>query len=39
MKITKADLDENNYYKASDSLEVQGDIEIESGLGVGKVQG
>ena len=33
MKITKYDLDENNYYAASDSLESDESIEIDGDLG------
>ncbi len=39
MRITKADLDENGYYAASDSLESDESIEIDADLGTVRLRG
>ena len=38
MRITKDDLDENNYYKHSDKIECDEDIEVDEGLGYIKIR-
>ena len=39
IKITKADLDARNFYKGSSSLDVDGSIQIEGGLGCVRFRG